>query len=801
MLKRIAFLFFSLILWGTAQAQQVSFTGSVTDRDTHAGIPNATLNFTGNIAGACDSAGNFHILLGRGKYTVVVRATGYETGSFALEVLGTPLTKSFDLKSSVRKLSAVTVKGTQQRLSDVRLQTQTAGTTIYAGKKNELIDLNTTPANTAINSVRQVYAKVPGINIIENDEAGIQLGIATRGLNPNRTTEFNSRQNGYDIAADPIGYPETYYTPPTDGLDAIEIIRGAASLQYGTQFGGLLNFRFKQGPVDKPFELVTKQTAGSYGFFNSFNSIGGQDGKLNYYAFYDFKRGDGWRQNTGFNVHDAFVSFKYTLTPKLTLGFDYTFMYYQMKQPGGLTDAEFKADPRQSLRNRNWFSANWNIPALTLDYAIDTTSLLKIKAYALIADRENVGNLNPIIYNDNPSIPRTVMDDDYRNYYLEARYIKHYNLVGDLSSSFLAGMRFYHGDTHRIQGNNNTGSDANFTVDDPNNLQIDYRFPSYNAAAFIENVFQLTDKFSVTPGARFEYIQTNAKGYTVADTTTNIKTPGDETHTRKFPLLGVGLDYKVTQKTDAYANFSQNYSPIDFGDIVVLQPDMKVDPNLKDVKGYNFDIGYRGQFLNIFSLDVSGYYLLYKNRIGTLLQTDGGGNIYSYETNISNSRSIGTELYGEVNLLHLFPDYRHSANKLAIFNSVSYTDARYIDVPADRKQFEGKKVEYAAPWIDRYGVDFLFGRLSGSIEYSYTDAEFSDATNALSSTDGSVGIIPSYHTIDFTIGYTLKKWKFSFSANNLTNQMYFTRRTTGFPGPGIIPSEGRAIYGTLQFKL
>lgn len=801
MLKKITLLLSLTYFVQLANAQQLVVTGVVSDYETHAGIPYATVSLERNKGFNCDSLGHFQVKLAKGNYKVIIKAVGYKSSTFQWAFDSTSTQKTFELTASNRQLAEVNVKAQQQRLSDVRLLTQTVGTTIYAGKKNEIIDLNTTPANTAANSTRQIYAKVPGINIIENDEAGVQLGIATRGLNPNRTTEFNSRQNGYDIAADPIGYPETYYTPSTDGLDAIEIIRGAASLQYGTQFGGLLNFKFKQGPTDKPFELVTRQTAGSYGFFNSFNSIGGQDGKLNYYAFYDFKRGDGWRQNIGFNVHNAYVSFKYALTPKLTLGFDYTFMYYTMQQPGGLTDAEFKADPRQSLRNRNWFSANWNIPALTLDYAIDTTSLLSVKAYALIADRKNVGNLNPIIYTDNPSIPRIVQDDDYRNYYLEARYIKHYNLINNLSSSFLAGMRFYHGDTHRIQGNNNTGSKADFSVDDPNNLQIDYRFPSYNLAAFVENVFQVTKKLSITPGARFEYIQTNANGYTIADTTTNVRTNAAQTHTRKFPLFGLGLDYKVTEKTDAYANFSQNYSPINFTDIVVIQPDMKVDPNLKDVKGYNFDIGYRGQFLNLFSLDVSGYYLLYKNRVGTLLQTDGGGNVYSYETNISNSRSIGTELYGEINLLHLFPAYKHSPNKLSVFNSVAYTDARYINVPADRKQFENKKVEYAAPWIDRYGIDFLFGHLSGSVEYSYTDAEFSDATNAIASTDGSVGVIPSYHTVDCTVGYTWRKWKISFSANNLTNTMYFTRRTTGFPGPGIIPSEGRSLYGTLQFSL
>ncbi|MBB6270915.1 Fe(3+) dicitrate transport protein [Pedobacter cryoconitis] len=801
MAKRFTFLFFALISSIAVQAQKINISGFVKDQTTNTGVPYASLFFTKNTGCTGDSLGHFNYILKAGKYNVIIKAVGYESRAFEWKVDASGNQKSFELKSIANQLGTVSIIGAQQQLSDVKLQTQTAGTTIYAGKKNEIIDLNTISANTAINSTRQVYAKIPGVNIIENDEAGVQLSIATRGLNPNRTTEFNSRQNGYDISADPIGYPENYYTPPTDGLDNIEIIRGAASLQYGTQFGGLLNFKMKQGPVDKTFELVSKQTAGSCGFFNSFNSIGGQDKKLNYYAFYNFKRGDGWRQNTGFNVHNAYLSLKYAFTPKLTLGFEYTFMDYRLQQPGGLTDQEFKENPRQSLRNRNWFAATWNIPALTLKYDIDSNNLLSVKVYSLIADRKNVGDLNSIIYPDDPSKPRTVMNDQYRNYYMETRYIHHYELVNGIKSSFLAGVRAYHGDTHRIQGYNYTGSDANFSVRDNDNLQIDYRFPSYNAAAFAENVFQLTNKLSVIPGARFEYIRTNANGYTIPDTTTNIKTPGHESHTRKFVLLGMGLDYKISRKTDFYANFSQNYSPVSFTDIIISQPTLKVDPDLKDVKGYNFDLGYRGQISNLVNFDLSGFYLLYKNRIGTLLQTDGGGDVYQYETNISDSRSIGVETYAEINLLHLLPQYRYSEYKISLFGSVSYTNASYIDVPADRKQFEGKKVEYAAPWIDRYGIDFLFKHFSGSLQYSYTDAEFSDATNAKASTDGSIGIIPAYHVMDFTIGYTLKRCKLSFSVNNLGNEMYFTRRTTGFPGPGIIPSEGRAFYSTLKFNL
>ena len=76
--------------------------------------------------------------------------------------------------------------------------------------------------------------------------AVLQLSIGGRGLDPNRTASFNTRQNGYDISADVLGYPESYYTPPAEALGEIQIVRGAASLQYGTQFGGLINFDISQ---------------------------------------------------------------------------------------------------------------------------------------------------------------------------------------------------------------------------------------------------------------------------------------------------------------------------------------------------------------------------------------------------------------------------------------------------------------------------------------------------------------------------------------------------------------------------
>ena len=161
------------------------------------------------------------------------------------------------------------------------------------GKKTQLISVDELIANKSTNNARELYASVPGLNIWESDGGGLQLGIGARGLSPNRTAHFNTRQNGYDISADALGYPETYYTPPAEAIKDIQMIRGAASLQFGPQFGGMLNFNLIQ-PSHKNFEYKGNHTYGAYNLISTFNSISGTiKKKFSYLAYYKYKSGDG----------------------------------------------------------------------------------------------------------------------------------------------------------------------------------------------------------------------------------------------------------------------------------------------------------------------------------------------------------------------------------------------------------------------------------------------------------------------------------------------------------------------------
>lgn len=541
----------------------------------------------------------------------------------------------------VRSLPDVTVVGRNSK-SDYQQMPEIVGTNIYAGKKNALIVLDNVQGNVVTNNMRQVLAKVPGIHIWESDPSGIQIGIAARGLSPNRSWEFNVRQNWYDIAADPFGYPEAYYNPQLQAVQRIEIVRGQGSLQYGPQFGGLVNYILRNGSeINKPFEFETQQTVGSNGLFNSYNAIGGKKGKVHYYTFFDHRNGDGWRENSRYFTNAGYGTVTYNFSTKFSLTAEVMRSHIRSQQPGGLTDAQIKQDAQQSFRSRNWFDITWTTPALIANYKINENTRWNTKLFGTIGDRNSVGFLQSITTKDsiNPATlsynNRVVNLDQYRNYGLESRIITDYHF-GKMKNTLSGGIRLYTGTTTRQadgKGTTGTGYDVSVT----GNYPRDITFMSSNVAAFAENIFRINDKFLIIPGIRYEWLEGSSSGrngYTSGGAEIILQ---NITRGRSFVLAGIGTEYHITKATEVYANISQAYRPIQFANLQAPPTTDVVDPELKDAKGYNIDLGYRGKVKNFLQFDVSGFYLQYDNRVGTI--TVSGTPSYRLITNVGSSTS------------------------------------------------------------------------------------------------------------------------------------------------------------------
>ena len=154
-----------------------------------------------------------------GKYEMIFFKEEYQTFTQVVKVAaGETISLNIELEPLTYQLKAVEIEAQLREKYGLRRLRNVEGYAIYAAKKSEVINLENMVANLATNNSRQVYKGIAGLNIWESDGAGLQLGIGARGLDPNRTSNFNTRQNGYDISADALGYPESYYTPPTQAL-------------------------------------------------------------------------------------------------------------------------------------------------------------------------------------------------------------------------------------------------------------------------------------------------------------------------------------------------------------------------------------------------------------------------------------------------------------------------------------------------------------------------------------------------------------------------------------------------------
>ncbi|MFY7667186.1 MAG: TonB-dependent receptor family protein [Crocinitomicaceae bacterium] len=685
------------------------------------------------------------------------------------------------------------------------------GTNIYSGKKNEVIHLNQLDADLSSNNYRQIMAKVPGVSIWESDGSGIQTSVSTRGLSPNRSWEFNVRQNGVDISSEVFGYPEAYFTPPTEALEKIEIVRGAGSLQYGPQFGGMMNYVTKRYLGTKPFSFESQQTIGNYGMYNAFNAIGGKIKKFSYYGYLHHRSADGWRQNSQYRTTTGHISLSYSFSPKLNATLEYTHMDYKSQQPGGLTDSMFLENAQQSNRARNWIGTPWNTAALHLDYSFNDKVKIGLKIFYTNAQRNSIGflkdiyvpdSLNGSFYNN-----RQVDRDWYNNIGGELRFLQKYNLLGN-ESALSAGIRVYSGETTRKQGgigSVNSDFDLEIVSRQTSNLgSFDYKrelnFTTRNGAAFIENMFQLTKRLSITPGVRLEYINSGAFGAIDKPFVgTSIAVPNQ---VRTILLAGVGAEFKATKNSNVYANFSQAYRPVTYSELTPAATTDSIDSNLKDASGYNIDFGYRGTIKEFLTFDVGAFYLFYDNRVGTI-----NVNNKNLRTNIGASVSKGIESFVELDVMRIFSEKSKIGN-LKLYANIALIDARYIrwDDPAalidSTKDFTGNYVENSPRTINRFGLTYKYNRFSLNFQLNQVGEVYTDALNTeLSNARATIGKISGYQVMDVSCTYLINgKYNVKAGVNNLTDERYATRRAGGYPGPGLLPANGRTFYFSIGVK-
>jgi Fe(3+) dicitrate transport protein len=639
---------------------------------------------------------------------------------------------------------------------------------------------------------------VPGVFVYDMDGAGNQVNIATRGLDPHRGWEFNNRKDGFITNSDMYGYPASHFSVPMEAVQRVELVRGTGSLQYGAQFGGMLNYVTKAAEVRDGLAFESINSAGSYGLLSTYNGVSAGNGRSGVYADYARRESDGYRAQ---RQHRGRVLLRVAAARVLA----------GAAGRGRLRPLEVRVSPAGPADRRDVRRRPAPVdPQPQLLQPRHRDPLVRPRVDAVRGDHRVaevlvvLGDRSSVLFDRTADVPDAVLPatgqpanrqvdiDDYQSWTNTLKVLHRFDWLGR-EHAIAAGLETMDNDLRRRQqGVGTTGDDYDLTLVRPG-WGRDLRLDSTNVAGFVEQSFSLGERWRLNAGARVESGRSDMTGIVVG------YAPGELPNTIRhdFTLLGLSTEYRVAGG-QLYAGWSQAYRPVIFKDIIPSSPLERVDKNLKDARGYTLELGHRGETAAL-SWDVSAFELQYGNRMGTVAQSDADG-FFNLRTNIGDSRTRGLEV---------FVQHQRALGpaRATLFTSTSWMDARYQRATARVGQanlaVDGNRVQSVPELISRSGLTLAGGAASLTLLYSYTAESYADALNTrMPSANGAVGLVPSSGIVDLT-----GSWRFnehlglSVSVNNLADRSYFTKRPEFYPGPGIWPSDGRSVVASLRLAL
>jgi len=641
------------------------------------------------------------------------------------------------------------------------------GTKIYAGKKATSLNLQALPEVQA-NNYSQAFAMTPGLLTTEESTPLVSYGY--RGIgSPDRAQFMMVLQDGIPIAADPQGYPESYWMPPLESTQRIDFVRGGASLLYGPQPAGAINYVSRMPRTDRLFGMQSKHIFGSNNLYSTFNSIEGAAGKWSWLGWFNYRSGDGFRSaNNDFEVIAGRLKLIYQQATDTRWIFSLDAGSDRHGEPGGLTAAAYNADRNQAIRLNDRFNQTRVVASTELQHKFSSQTELSVKVWAGAYDRwsrRQTGGFGTVT-----ALTNAIQHQQFYNWGIEPRIRHDYELWGG-NHSLAAGMQFYmcHSPRKDAAGTSPTDDIGTVTTD----AQRDVIYGSF----FFENKFTF-GRLTITPGFRMELINQDITVRNVA-----IASQRNNSKFDKQPLFGLGLSYDLGNETAVYANVSQSYRATTFGQSLIPA----VGGTASDVapsQGWSYEVGIRGNPRPWFTYDTSFFLIDLDDKLGT-----AGVNIQSVGRSINYGwdGAVQFDVIGGLDALK----GTHRGDRLGALNL--YGNISLLEARLSGGVNNGGTPQYAPPYMIRTGA--IYKRKSG-LKIAFLGTLM--ARHSGNDTNTSAFDIPAYTTWDLTGEIPITK---NFSVlgglNNVFDKHYYSLVTSS----GIIPAIGRNFYvgGSLKF--
>lgn len=560
----------------------------------------------------------------------------------------------------------------------------------------------------------------------------------------------------------------------TANLQRVEVLRGPASILFGSLSpGGVINLVTKQ-PLEEPFYEVD-MSIGNFDFYRPTIDMTGpltEDGSLLYRFNAVYENSSSFRDFT--DIERVFLApvVQWRLSDRTNLTFDLEYLNDERPFDRGLVAIGDKVADIPISRRLGESSDVRRVEDLSVGYRLDHELnddwTLRNSFRALFSD-EYSRRFEPQFLDERTGL----LDREFRivtgnrdGYAMRTEVAGNFS-TGPIQHQVLVGIDLYRvsedSTGFRVRPaepiNIFTPVYARQNPDAP--LSFGFETRTDSLGLYVQDLISFTDQLKMLVGGRFDVVEQIFEDRV-------FDSESEQNDTAFSP--NVGIVYQPTEEISLYASYSRSFQPnfATRADGSFLQPE----------KGNQYETGVRGIFLDERLVSNLSIYRLTKTNIGI---TDPDNPDFSIPVGEQRSQGVELDVTGEI-----LPGWN-------IIGTYAYTDARITkgdDFSPEGNRFINVPRNSASLWTT---YEFQSGDLQGlgaGIGVFYVDERPGDLENTFT--------LPSYLRTDASIYYRRQNWQAGLHFKNLFDVRYF--ESSAFGRQRVTPGASLTIIGSISVK-
>ena len=687
--------------------------------------------------------------------------------AIALACLGTSLAAQAQQANT-----ASTADNAGPILESIQVSSNLLGTSMAASTKNfagaRTVVQKDDIDNSGATSLSDVMRRIPGVQISDNSgSAGsaIALNIGVRGLAGRYSPRSTVLLDGIPMSVAPYGQPQLSFAPVSlANVETVDVVRGGGAVRFGPQnVGGIINFKTRRVPTTPG---ITGDASVRY---NSYSEVGHNtqasvfagtqlDSGLGLAVLYSGIRGSDWRVGSDEKVNDFALKLRYDLSPSAEVYAKLSYYDVTSRTPGGLTAAQYKADPFQNTRPTDFWSGERKAFDIGYLNAISGTQEFEVRSYYYKSSREST-----LISGKNLGHqPR-----NYETTAIEPRYTQRF-ITGKVTQDVTIGYRYLA----------ERADETIYNVVIASGVQQKPTRFANNAtdaqAVYIDDKIAI-GAWRITPGVRYEHIKTERFNHLPVDQKIELL------NNKALPSLNVA--YLLSNNVTLFSNYNSSFGAVQNTQLNSQSSKNPLQPELAKTA----ELGARWK-----SGQLAAEATLFNIKFDNQIQSVGSGeNAVFYNVGATHHRGLETAI-----------DYHFDqSGPLAGLNA--YATYTYTKATLQDGVNAGNDVPFYSRTTDTVGAHYQLGPWGFDLSSSHQSRQFADEANTVAeNAPGNLGVIPGFRTWNTQVKWKVpgqKGLELVAGVNNLADKRYFTRTSDGNLGklvgaPRMVYLQGRLAF-------